>query len=95
MDTSSQILASLTRLERRIEAMDQKLDKVSKTRGKSIEWIGTLSEQIESLDVFREEVRATFEPLFGKLEGIDELVRLIRHATADVSKRVEELEKAG
>ncbi|MBC7794801.1 MAG: hypothetical protein H7Z43_13940, partial [Clostridia bacterium] len=49
-------------------------------------------QQIESLDEFREEVRASFEPLLHKLGDIDEVMRILRHATSDVARRVEVLE---
>lgn len=83
----------LARLESRLEAIDQKLDAVNTAKHKSFEWIGQLSEQIRSLDAFREEVRASFEPLMAKLESMDEVVRIMRHATSDVARRVETLEQ--
>ena len=51
-----------------------------------------LSEHIESLDEFRDEVRASIEPLSMKLDNLDEVMRIMRHATVDVSRRVENLE---
>ena len=51
-----------------------------------------LSEHIESLDEFRDEVRASLEPLSVKLDNLDEVMRIMRHATVDVSRRVENLE---
>lgn len=87
-------LAALSeRLESRLDALDRKLDEVVRTRTKSLEWIATLSDHIQSLDTFREEVRASFEPFLRKLEGIDEVTRILRHATSDVSRRIERLER--
>jgi len=83
----------LERLEGRLDDIDTKLELLTKTRHKSLEWVAVLSEQVESLDAFREEVRATFEPLIGKLEGLDEVMRIIRHATSDMSRRVSALER--
>ena len=85
--------AFMDRLDARLEGIDKKLDAVAKARHKSMEWIATLSEQIESLDQFREEVRAAFEPFVRKLDGIDEVMRILRHATSDVSRRVEGIER--
>ena len=51
-----------------------------------------LLEHIESLDEFRDEVRASLEPLSVKLNNLDEVMRIMRHATVDVSRRVENLE---
>jgi chromosome segregation ATPase len=84
--------AVLARLEARLDAIDQKLDGLTMARRKSMEWIGQLSLQISSLDSFREEVRATLEPLFAKLEGVEDNLRILRHATSDVSRRVDEVE---
>jgi chromosome segregation ATPase len=89
---STQLDDFLSRLEARLLAIDEKLQNLSKARNKSMEWIGTLSEHVRSLDEFREEVRATFEPLLAKLESIEEVVRILRHATSDVSRRVQEIE---
>ncbi len=83
----------LDRLEKRLAAMDAKLDTLSASRGKSMEWIGVLSQHVESLDRFREEVRATFEPISRKLDAMDEVIRIMRHATSDVSRKVEDIEK--
>ena len=83
----------LGRLEKRLKAIDEKLDGLAKSRRKSMEWIATLSEHVRSLDEFREEVRASFEPVLGKLDSLDEVVRIMRHATSDVSRRVEILER--
>ena len=85
----------LERLEDRLDLIDKKIERVSHSRHKSLEWIGQVSEQIRSLDEFREEVRASFEPLIGKLDNIEERMRILRHATVDVSRRVEGLESAG
>ncbi|MEL6548259.1 MAG: hypothetical protein AAFQ82_26770, partial [Myxococcota bacterium] len=65
---------------------------LTRARTKSFDWIGQLSEHIESLDAFREEVRACFEPIMGKLERLDEISRVLRHATADVSRRIDTIE---
>lgn len=72
--------------------MDEKLDVLSTSRRKSMEWIGQLSEHINSLDAFREEVRQSFEPMMQKLEHLDEVMRILRHATSDVSRRIEQVE---
>jgi hypothetical protein len=82
----------LDRISSRLDAIDQKLSTMQSSRKKSMEWIGQLSEHVRSLDAFREEVRQTLEPLCGKLETIDELMRILRHATSDVARRVESLE---
>lgn len=84
----------LSRLDERLNAMDAKLDTIGRSRHKSMEWIATLSEHIESLDQFREEVRASFEPLIGKLDNLDEVLRILRHATSDVSRRIDRIERA-
>ena len=87
-------LATLSaRIESRLDAIDHKLDEALRSRTKSLEWIATLSDHIASLDAFREEVRASFEPFLRKLEGIDEVTRILRHATSDVSRRIERLER--
>jgi hypothetical protein len=83
----------LSRLETKLVTIDEKLQTLAKGRNKSMEWIATLSEHVRSLDEFREEVRSTFEPLIAKLDGIDEVVRILRHATSDVSRRVQEMEQ--
>lgn len=82
----------LGRIEKRLDAMDDKLDELTRARTKAFDWIGQLSEHIESLDAFREEVRASFEPILGKLDHLDEMSRILRHATADVSRRIETIE---
>jgi chromosome segregation ATPase len=82
----------LRRVEARLEEIDKKLDRVSQSRNKSMEWMATLSEHVQSLDAFREEVRGTFEPLLTKLQDIDDVMRIMRHATADVARRVSDLE---
>lgn len=81
------------RLDERLDGIDKKLDALTRTRGKSLEWIATLSEHIESLNEFREEVRATFEPFVRKLDNLDEVMRILRHATSDVSRRLGDLER--
>lgn len=93
VDLRSFIAGVEERLNVRLDGIDKKLDTVAKTRHKSMEWIATLSEQIESLDEFREEVRASFEPFVRKLDGIDEVMRILRHATSDVSRRMESIER--
>lgn len=85
-------MAMLRRIESRLDGVDSKLEELTRARGKSLEWIGQLSEHIESLDAFREEVRASFEPLSHQLDRLDEISRILRHATSDVSRRVESLE---
>jgi len=84
---------TLQHLGQRLDAIDQKLDAMVRTRHKSLEWVATLSEHVESLDAFREEVRALFEPFVRKLDGIDEVMRILRHATSDVSRRIEAIER--
>jgi chromosome segregation ATPase len=86
-------LELLRRVEARLEEIDNKLDRVTQSRHKSLEWMATLSEHVQSLDAFREEVRASFEPLLAKLQDIDEVMRIMRHATADVARRVTEIEQ--
>jgi chromosome segregation ATPase len=83
----------LAQMATRLDAIDQKLQGMSASRGKTMEWMGQLSEHVRSLDAFREEVRQTLEPLFSKLESLDEVMRILRHATSDVSKRMEQLER--
>ncbi|OGQ90038.1 MAG: hypothetical protein A2289_13650 [Deltaproteobacteria bacterium RIFOXYA12_FULL_58_15] len=80
--------------EDRLIAMDKKLDQLVATRRKSLEWLSMMSEQVQSLDAFREEVRASLEPLFSKLQNIDDFIRILSHATSDVSRRVEEIESS-
>ncbi|MEM6733381.1 MAG: hypothetical protein AAF658_17620 [Myxococcota bacterium] len=87
------VLAVLARIEGRLDEMDTKLEALTRARSKSMEWIGQLSEHIESLDAFREEVRASFEPILSTMERLDEITRILRHATSDVSRRVESLER--
>jgi chromosome segregation ATPase len=77
----------------RLDELEKKLRSVQNSRQKLMEWIATLSEQIESLEDFREEVRASFEPLARKLEHFDEVMRIMRHATCDIGHRVEILEQ--
>lgn len=91
--TSKRDNEHLSAFRDRLDGIDKKIDSVARARHKSMEWIATLSEQIESLDEFREEVRATFEPFVRKLEGIDEVIRILRHATSDVSRRMEHIER--
>ena len=84
--------AVLGRIESRLDAIDQKLESLSMGRRKSMEWIAQLSQQIGSLDSFREEVRASLEPLFDKIEGLEDNLRILRHATSDVSRRVDQMD---
>ncbi len=84
--------SALGRIEERLEAIDRKLESLSMGRRKSMEWIAQLSQQIGSLDTFREEVRASLEPLFTKIEGLEDNLRILRHATSDVSRRMDALE---
>lgn len=93
MHATSSLEQTLQRLEARLGEIDKKIDALSRTKTKSLEWIGTLSEQIQSLDDFREEVRQSFEPVLSKLSGMDEVVRILRHATSDVSRKMEQLER--
>lgn len=90
--TSDELRLALAKIDQRLDALDQKLEVLTQTRHKSIEWIGQLGEQISSLDAFREEVRAGFEPLLHKLGDIDDVMRILRSATSDVARRVEKLE---
>ena len=83
----------LERVENRLDRIEGMVESMKSTRGKSLEWVATLSEHIRSLDEFREEVRASFEPLRDKLDCVDEILRILRHATVDVSRRIERLEK--
>jgi len=82
------IAEALLRIEARLDAIDQKLAAVSASPRKAMEWIGQLAEQVRSLDSFREEVRASLEPLFHKLESLDDVLRIVHHATSDVARRV-------
>lgn len=86
------VTSVLETIVNRLDSIDQKLTSLTKQRQKSMEWLAQLAEHVSSLDAFREEVRGSFEPLFGKLEGLDEVMRIMRHATSDVSRRVEQLE---
>lgn len=92
MSLPEELKTVLDRLETRLGDIDTKLAGVIAHRNKSMEWIGQLSEHIRSLDEFREEVRASFEPMMHKLSDIDDVMRIMRHATSDVARRVEQLE---
>lgn len=94
MKDDQMIVDVLGRIEGRLDEIEIKLDSMRNGNRKSLEWIGMLSEHIRDLDSFREEVRASFEPLCGKLDNIDEVVRILRHATVDISRRVETVERA-
>ena len=83
----------LTRMETRLDRMEEILEGVRASNRKSLEWVGVLSEHLRSLDEFREEVRASLEPVVEKLHCTDEVIRILRHATADVSRRIEGLEQ--
>ena len=90
--TDPEITSILARLDTRLAAIEQKLDTVRTTNRKSHEWIGTLAQHIQRLDQFRDEVRASFEPFSDKLGCQDEVLRILRHATADVSRRIDNVE---
>jgi chromosome segregation ATPase len=92
MDAEHDVAAAVTRIESRLDSLDSKLDQMMTTRRKSMEWIAQMSRQVQSLDEFREEVRASLEPLFDKLRDLDDVIRILRHATSDVSRRVEAIE---
>ena len=92
MSLPEDLKSVLERLETRLNDIDAKLQAVMTTRNKSMQWIGQLSEHVRSLDEFREEVRASFEPVMHKLSDIDDVMRIMRHATSDVARRVEQLE---
>ncbi len=93
MPQEAPIETALSRIEARLDAIDQKLDGLALAKRKSLEWIAKLSEHISSLDSFREEVRASLEPLFTKMETTEDSLRVLRHATSDVSRRVEAVER--
>ena len=93
--TDSKISEVFERLESRLDQIENKLDNLRSTHRKSLEWVGTVSEHIESLDAFRQEVRVSFEPVLGKLENVDEVSRILRHAMVDLSRRLEKLEANG
>jgi chromosome segregation ATPase len=92
MSLPEELRTLLDRLESRLGDIDAKLATVTTHRNKSMEWIAQLSEHVRSLDEFREEVRASFEPVMHKLSDIDDVMRIMRHATSDVARRVEDLE---
>jgi hypothetical protein len=92
MSLPEELKALLDRVETRLNDIDAKLANVVTHRNKSMEWIGQLSEHVRSLDEFREEVRASFEPVMHKLSDMDDVMRIIRLATSDVARRVEQLE---
>jgi chromosome segregation ATPase len=83
----------IANISSRLDAIDNKLEHLASGRRKSMEWIAQLSEHVGSLDAFREDVRATLEPLYDKLENVEDGLRVLRHATSDVSRRVESLEQ--
>ena len=83
----------LMRIEDRLDRIEGMAESMRSSSRKSLEWVATLSEHIRSLDEFREEARASFEPLVEKLDCTDEILRILRHATVDVSRRIERLER--
>ena len=92
MDNNDALNELTETLNRRLDAIEAKIDVMNGASRKGLEWIGMLSEHIESLDEFRDEVRASLEPLAMKLYNLDEVMRIMRHATVDVSRRGENLE---
>ncbi|MBI5511684.1 MAG: hypothetical protein HY903_23250 [Deltaproteobacteria bacterium] len=92
MSTPFDLQAAIARIEARLDGVDRKVDGLSVSWKKAIEWIAKMGEHVESLDAFREEVRASLEPLFAKLDNVDDVMHIMRHATADVARRIEELE---
>lgn len=93
MSTPFDLPATLERLEGRLDTIDKKIETMSSSWRKAMEWIGQMGEHVQSLDAFREEVRASLEPLFAKLDNVDEVMRILRHATSDVSRRIDDLEE--
>ena len=83
----------LARMETRLDRMEEILEGVRASNRKSLEWVGMLSEHLRSLDDFREEVRVSLEPVVEKLHCTDEVIRILRPATADVSRLIEGLEE--
>ena len=83
----------LGRIEGRLDRIEVMVESMRSSSRKSLEWVATLSEHIRSLDDFREEVRTSFEPVVDKLDCTDEILRILRHATVDVSRRIERLER--
>ena len=71
----------------RLDAIDKKVETMSASWRKAMEWIGQMGEHVRSLDDFREEVRASLEPLFNKLDNVDDVMRIMRHACRGASKR--------
>lgn len=84
---------AVARIEQKLTELDAKLDTLAQNRRKSMEWMATLASHVESLDAFREEVRSSLEPLFQKLQHLDEIIRIHQHATSDVARRIETLEE--
>ena len=93
MSTPFDLQATLEGLEGRLDALDKKIDTMSVTWRKAMEWIGQMGEHVQSLDDFREEVRASLEPLFQKLDNVDDVMLILRHATSDISRRMDEVEQ--
>ena len=93
MSEEASVSQVLERIEGRLERIENMIEGVRASNRKSLEWVAMLSEHIQSLDEFREEVRESFEPLNDKLTCSDEVVRILRHATVDVSRRIERLER--
>ncbi len=92
MSTSVDLAETLARIEARLAAVDTKVDAIQQSWRKSMEWLGQMGEHVQSLDAFREEVRASLEPLFHKLDNVDDVMHIMRHATADVARRIDALE---
>ena len=93
MGTELEIIQVLERIEARLNRIEETVQGVRMSTRKSMEWIGTLSEHMSAFDIFRDEVRSTLEPVMNKLDCNDEGLRILRHATVDVSRRIELLEK--
>jgi len=90
--SQTELVEVIGSLEARLCEIERKVESVRNQSRKSMEWIGMLSEHIHSLDSFRVEVRESFEPISDKLGCIDDVVRILRHATADVSRRIGNVE---
>ncbi|MCK5689171.1 hypothetical protein KAI87_07870 [Myxococcota bacterium] len=92
MTTENEMHLFLERLESRLDGIENKIDGLSGSWRKSMQWLGMLSEHVQSHETFRDEVRESLEPLFRQLENFDDSIRVMRHATSDVSRRMEEME---
>ena len=82
----------LTRIESKLDDLDRKITSLLQSRQKEFEWLGVLSKRIQEFDQFQQEVRQSFEPLYRKLEDVSDLLRILRHATSDLSCRLEAME---